>query len=87
MPALDEVDPTEADLAFFVYDLVLDATQNRYVLTLNKTLYTKFEPTLIKMTRSEAGEETLFLGQMQKQLDKRLNNANAPEAITPSPEF
>ena len=61
--------------------------QNRYVLTLNKRVYTKFEPTLIKMTRSEAGEEALFLGQMQKQLDKRLNNANAPEAITPNPEF
>lgn len=87
LPVLDEVDPAEADLAFFVYDLVLDAAQNRYVLTLNKTVYTKFEPTLIKMTRSEAGEETLFLGQMQKQLDKRLNNANAPEAITPNPEF
>ncbi len=87
LPVLDEVDPKDADLAFFVYDLVLDAVQNRYVLTLNKTVYTKFEPTLLKMTRSEAGEEALFLGQMQKQLDKRLNNANALEAITPNPEF
>ena len=87
LPALDEVDPADADLAFFVYDLVLNPVQDRYVLTLNKTVYTKFEPTLLKMTRSEAGEEKLFLGQMQKKLDKRLNNASDLEAITPNPEF
>jgi hypothetical protein len=87
LPALDEVDPAEADLALFIYDLILDPAQNRYVLTLHKTLYTKFEVALIKITRSEAGEEALFLGQLQKQLDKRLNNATAPDTITPDPEL
>ncbi len=87
LPALDEVDPAEADLALFIYDLVLDAAQNRYMLTLHKTVYTKFEFALVKITRSEAGEEALFLGQLQKQLDKRLNSAIAPDAITPDPEF
>jgi hypothetical protein len=87
LPALDEVEPAEADLALFIYDLILDPAQNRYVLTLHKTLYTKFEVALIKITRSEAGEEALFLGQLQKQLDKRLNNATAPDAITPDLEF
>ena len=66
LPKLDEVDKAEADLALFVYDLVLDPAQNRYALTLHKTLYTQFEPALLKITRSEAGEEALFLGQLQK---------------------
>ncbi len=87
LPALEEVDKPEANLALFIYDLVLNPTQNRYVLTLQKTVYTNFEPTLIKITRSEAGEEALFLEQMQKELSKRLNNAAVPDAITPNSEF
>lgn len=81
------MDKSEADLALFVYDLVLDTAQNRYALTLHKTVYAGFEPTLLKITRSEAGEEALFLGQLQKELNKRLNNATAPDAITPNSEF
>lgn len=87
LPKLEQVDKSEADMAWFVYDLVLDSAQNRYVLTLHKTLYTKFEPTLLKITRSEAGDEALFLGQLQKELNKRLNNADAPDAITPNTEL
>ncbi len=87
LPALEEVDPSAADLALLIYDLVLDFAQNRYALTLHKTLYTKFEPTLLKITRSEAGDESLFLGQLQKELNKRLTNATAPDAIIPNFEF
>lgn len=87
LPPLEEVEKAEADLAFFVYELVLDPAQNRYVLTPHKTIYTKFDSALIKITRSEAGEEALFLEQMQKELSKRLNNAAAPDAITPNSEF
>ena len=87
LPVLEEVNQSEADLALLIYDLVLNPTQNRYVLTLQKTVYTNFEPTLIKITRSEAGEEALFLGQLQKELSKRLNNAAVPDAITPNSEF
>lgn len=87
LPMLEQVDQSEADLALFVYDLVLDAAQNRYMLTRKKAVYTKFEPALAKITRSEAGEEALFLGQLQKQLSERLNNAAAPDAIAPNSEF
>ena len=87
LPVLEKVGQDEADLALFVYDLVLDPLQNSYILTLHETLYTKFEAALIKITRSEAGEESLFLGQLQKELNKRLNNAAAPDAITPNSEF
>ena len=87
LPALDEVAKADADLALFIYDLVMDPAQNRYVLTLDRTVYTKFDTALIKITRSEAGQEALFLGQLQKQLDRRLNNVTAPDAITPDPDF
>ena len=87
LPTLEEVDPAEADLALFVYDLILDPVLNRYELTLHKTLYAKFDAALLKITRSEAGDEALFLGQLQRELNKRLNNATAPDAIAPNAEF
>ena len=67
LPALDEVDPSEADLALFVYDLVLDPTQNRYVLTLHKTVYTKYNP---EWTEQDAPEpEAKFLCRLYAQMD------------------
>jgi len=87
LPVLDEVPQADADLALFVYDLVLDLAQNRYALTLQRTVYTRFEPALLKITRSEAGKEALFLGQLQTELNKRLNNVTAPDAIIPNAEF
>ena len=87
LPALEEVSQSEADLALFVYDLVLDPVQNRYVLTLHKTVYTKFEAALLRITRSEAGDEALFLEQLQKELNKRLNHAAALDTIAPNAEL
>lgn len=72
LPKLDEVSKEDADIAWFVYDLRLDTTDNRYKLELHKTVYTKFEAALLKITRSEAGDEALFLGQLQAALDSKL---------------
>lgn len=73
LPKLDEVSKEEADIVWFIYDLRLDTTDNRYKLELHKTVYTKFEAALLKITRSEAGDEALFLGQLQAALDSKLN--------------
>ena len=73
LPALDEVDPSEADLALFVYDLVLDPAQNRYALTLSKTVYANYNPDW-----NEAGApepEAEFLCRLYAQMD----NASAEE--------
>lgn len=67
LPALDEVDPAEADLAFFVYDLVLDSAQNRYVLTLHKTVYTNYNLDWAEYTAPEA--EADFLCRLYAQMD------------------
>jgi len=77
LPALDAVEKAEADIAWFIYDLQLDPTQNRYMLARHKTVYTKFEPALVKITRSEAGEEASFLQQLQTQLNRRLTNGGS----------
>lgn len=77
LPALEEIDKAEADIAWFVYELNLDPTANRYVLSRHKVVYTKFEPALLKITRSEAGDESHFLGQLQEQLNRRLQSGSS----------
>ncbi len=87
LPTLDEVDPSEADIAWLVYDVEFDTTQNRYSLVQHKTVYTKFEAALLKITRSDAGDEQKFLQHLQTQLNRRLGNSHAPDTITPDAPF
>ena len=61
LPALEEVNEAEADMAWFVYDLVSDPAQNRNVLTLQRTVYTKFEAALLAITHFEPGDEAEFI--------------------------
>lgn len=68
LPALAEVDKADADIAWFIYDLQFDAAQNRYLLKRRKTVHTKFEEALLRITRSEAGNEAPFMKNLQKKL-------------------
>jgi hypothetical protein len=70
LPALEEVDKAEADIAWFVYDLVPDAAQNLNVLTLDKTVYTKFEAALLAITHFEAGDEALFIERLNAKVQQ-----------------
>ncbi len=74
LPKLEEVDKADADMAWLIYDTLHDAMQNRYQLARHKIIYTKFEAALLKITRSEAGDEGAFMGQLQAQLNRRLNS-------------
>ena len=51
LPSLIEVSPEVADVAWLIYDLILDSGQQRYHLTLSKTVYTLFKPALKKFPR------------------------------------
>jgi len=46
LPRLREVAPSEADIGWFVYDLVKDKTENRFKLCQCKTVFTKFNESL-----------------------------------------
>lgn len=70
LPALEEVDEVEADIAWFVYDLVPNPVQNVNVLTLDKTVYTKFEAALLAITHFEAGNEARFIQRISTKAEK-----------------
>jgi len=70
LPTLEEVGKAEADIAWFVYDLVPDPAQNRNRLTLHRTVYTKFEAALLAITHFGAGDEELFIQRLNTKAQK-----------------
>lgn len=81
LPVLETTSVATAEIAWFVYDLVRDKKSHRLVLTRHSTVYTKFAPSLDRITRSEAGDITTFIGNLQDKLDEKLE-ANPPDAPT-----
>jgi Restriction endonuclease NotI len=81
LPNLDQVPEKDADIAWFVYDLVLDPAINRYNLVHANTVYTKFERALLQITRAEAGPLEIFEKHLQERLDEKLEEeGNPPDA-------
>lgn len=79
LPELPQVKKEKADIAWFLYDLVLDKSAKKYTLTLVDTVYTEFEPALLKITTAEPGNINDFISLLQNKLDERLEG-NPPEA-------
>jgi hypothetical protein len=82
LPPMDQVSANEAEMAWLIYDLTRDTQQNRYQMALSKTVYTKFNAALEKITRAEAGNVQDFVDQLQEKLDEKLENSNPPDAPT-----
>ena len=82
LPTLDEVEKSKAEIAWFVYDLVLDATCNRYVLTRVKTVYTRFSDTLRQITVAKPGLVKDFVQVLQEKLDEKLDSSTPPTNVT-----
>lgn len=72
LPELPRASEENADLAWFIYDLVLDRKINRYRLTLHETIYTEFNPALEKIVTPEPGPIDEFLLKLQSRLDEKL---------------
>lgn len=81
LPALTEITQEEAELAWLVYELSYNEEQKLYKLTKGKTVYTKFEPALLKITTAEAGPVEDFIALLQTKLDEKLDST-PPDATT-----
>ena len=68
-------------MAWLVYELRQDSQQNRYRLTRDKIVYTRFNAALNKITTAEAGNVQGFISQLQERLDTKLEG-NSPDAPT-----
>ena len=81
LPKLPTVTKEKADIAWFLYDLILNNTTNQYNLTLVETVYTEFEAALFRITTPEPGKVEDFITILQDKLDEQLDG-NSPD--TPS---
>ena len=79
LPTLQESDPQQADIAWFVYDMQLNEAQKRYSLVRHRTVYTTFSTALEQITRTEAGNLNEFVQSLQTKLDEKLINSNPPD--------
>jgi len=78
LPELPEVAPQEADIAWFLYSLELNAATNRFHLTRDRVVYTAFEPAMRKITTAPAGPIEDFIAHLQSRLNTHLNPPDAP---------
>jgi hypothetical protein len=81
LPHIDEVDQSQAEMAWLIYDLHSDP-QQRYQLVRSKTVYTRFSTALEKITKAEPGDIQSFIDQLQEKLDDKLESGSAPDAPT-----
>ena len=80
LPALPEVPKNQAELAWFLYRLEHDAKTHRFKMKKVRTVYTAFEPAMLKITKAPAGKVSDFMQQLQERLDDRLSSS--PDAPT-----
>ena len=82
LPSLEEVGSEKADIGWFVYRLTHDTTQNVYGLERYRSVYTRFNESLEKITRAEPGDMADFVKHLQEKVDEQLENAHPPETET-----
>lgn len=82
LPTLPETTTNEADIAWLVYDLIHEPSQNRYNLKSYQSVFTAFTPALETITTAEAGPVEDFIDLLQQKLDEKLENGYPPDAPT-----
>ena len=81
LPNLPQTDKEHADIAWFIYDLVLDKKDMRYHLKLIDTIYTEFQPALETVIFTKPGEMTDFVSLLQGKLDERISNTPETHSV------
>jgi hypothetical protein len=76
LPPLPEVVKSEADFAFFLYDLVPTKKEMQLQLKLTKVVYTKFAIALEQIAKFEAGAITDFTQLLQNKLNTKRSGAS-----------
>ena len=81
LPKLKPTPKKQANVGWFIYDLVLDNTSGRFQLTKVDEVFTRFEESLQKITTPIPGDVRKFLGVLQEKLDEKLESAPTTKSI------
>jgi hypothetical protein len=80
LPKMPQVNKEQADIAWYLYDLVLRDDRSKYDLQLVDTIYTEFGAALVRVTNPLPGNIEDFQALLQNKLDEKLENP--PDAPT-----
>jgi hypothetical protein len=75
LPELPEVEEKNADMAWFIYDLIYDKANGIFRLKKIKTKYTDFKNALDKITMPSPGNIGEFINVLQDKLDEKLDGS------------
>ncbi|MDX1994781.1 MAG: NotI family restriction endonuclease [bacterium] len=81
LPLMPEVDETEAEIVWLIYDLNR-GNQEQYQLTLYRKVYTLFEAALSRLATPQPGAIQNFLLNLQSRLNAKLTNGDTLSDIT-----
>jgi len=87
LPDLNQVTAEEADIAWMIYDLNFKKDLNRYVLSRTEVIYTKFNESLERITRPEAGDVKAFVERLQEKINDKLDTGHESETESIEPPF
>jgi len=82
LPALPGIHSDEADIAWLIYDMVREPSQNRYLLTSCQPVFTTYTSALETIMSAEAGPVEEFIEHLQHKLDEKMENGYPPDAPT-----
>lgn len=80
LPALPTTDPAQADIAWLVYGLEMDAAGQRYRLVHRRTEYTVFKAALDRVALPAIGPIHLFVELLQHKLDEKMGEGYPPDS-------
>jgi len=80
LPKIKGVKKEDAEIAWMIYDL--NASGDRFKLKLVDKVFTKFAPSLLKITQSKPGKLEDFLESLQVKLDEKLDTSPTNEQLT-----
>jgi hypothetical protein len=76
---MEQVAAADADMAWLIYDLQYQTTEERFTLDRHAVIYTKFDEALQEITQPRPGREADFLEVLQEKLDKKLEESTPPD--------
>jgi len=81
LPELPITEEKDADIAWFIYDLIHNQSKNVFELQKTKTIYTNFQKALDTITMPSPGNVGDFMNVLQDKLDEKLDG-NPPDNHT-----
>lgn len=87
LPPLKQVSPTQADMAWLIYDLKpvsgVDQENPRFTLQKVDEVFTEFEPALLSITTPRPGKIADFINILQEKLDEQLETPPVNKTLEP----